>query len=423
MAYHAHFNAVRGTAMRVLAVREWIGGRLGAWHFTAAAGLLALLLLHVALTSSLLGQTRFPGRSELKPTTAIGYPSLGATSLSTYSRIEVKPMVSEGLVLGLDPGVLRAAYDLSTSVRAGEGATIAIITAYHNPTAESDLAVFSKQFGLPECTVENGCFTQVSPQGTEMVPGIPTDWMYESALDTQWAHAIAPGAKVLLVEARTSKWDQLLAAVDYAKAHARYVTMSWGSLEFAEETTFDSHFVQSGVSFFASSGDLSGTVHYPSASPYVVSVGGTVLNTFAREFLSEFRWPHSGWGCSAYERGTPAQLSFRDYSAGGCGQSRATPDISLIAEPGLTIYWNGNWHVGRGTSVATVIVAARAAVSGTTVDADTVYGSSMSFRSVKNGADVRSAGFDLTTGRGSWVGPIVTPSRVTIATDDASPRN
>ena len=389
----------------------------------AAASQLTLVLFSLTFAASPLGPARFSRGSEPVATAAGRQHSLAETSLAVPGRLEVRPMAVEGPTWGLDPRVVKAAYSLSTSALAGEGTTIAIVTAYHNPTAESDLAVFSRQFGLPECTVANGCFTQVSPQGTGTAASMPTEWMQESALDTQWAHAIAPGSKILLVEALAGEWDGMLAAVDYAKVHARYVAMSWSVPEFSAEAAFDAHFEQAGVSFFASSGDLSGSVRYPSASPHVVSVGGTVLNTAAGEFLSEFRWPRTGWGCSAYEHATAAQLNSRDHSDSGCGESRATPDLSLVAEPGVSIYWNGTWLAGGGTSAATIIVAARAAVSGSIVDANTVYGSSMSFRPVTSGAGVRNAALDPATGRGSWVGPIVTPDRVTVTTDGASRHN
>src|SRR5207247_149845 len=107
----------------------------------------------------------------------------------------------------------------------------------------------------------------------------------------QWAHAIAPGAKILLVEASSNSFANLLAAEDYAAAHAQYVSNSWGASEFSNESSYDSHFLQSGVSFFVSSGDSGLPADYPSASPNVISVGGTTLHFgTSGNFTSETGW-------------------------------------------------------------------------------------------------------------------------------------
>src|SRR6185369_16495905 len=156
---------------------------------------------------------------------------------------------------GLSPATIKSVYSFSTSSTAGAGKTIAIVDAYDDPTAESDLAVFSSQFGLPACTTANGCFTKVNQTGGTSYPRKDAGWSLEISLDVQWAHAIAPGARILLVEATTNSFANLLAAEDHAKANAQYVSNSWGASEFSGETDYDLHFAQSGVSFFVSSGD------------------------------------------------------------------------------------------------------------------------------------------------------------------------
>ncbi|MGZ4410487.1 MAG: peptidase S8, partial [Gaiellaceae bacterium] len=156
---------------------------------------------------------------------------------------------------GLSPDTIKTVYGFSTSSTAGLGQTIAIVDAYDDPTAESDLAMFSGQFGLPPCTTANGCFTKVNQTGGTSYPRKDAGWALEISLDIQWAHAIAPGATILLVEASSNSFANLLAAEDYAKTHAaQYVSNSWGGSESSGETSYDSHFVQSGVSFFVSSG-------------------------------------------------------------------------------------------------------------------------------------------------------------------------
>jgi hypothetical protein len=316
---------------------------------------------------------------------------------------------------GLSPAQIKSAYGFSTSATAGAGKTIAIVDAYDDPTAESDLAVFSSQFGLPTCTTANGCFTKVNQTGGTGYPSANAGWALEISLDVQWAHAVAPGAHILLVEASSNSFTNLLAAEDYAKTHAQYVSNSWGASEFSGESLYDSHFAQSGVSFFVSAGDAGLPAEYPSAAPKVISVGGTRL-TFdsGGNFAGETGWSSGGGGCSAYETATAAQSSFAGYGQAGCGGRRATPDVSLDADPasGVSVYdttaYGGQtgWFTVGGTSASSPMWAARSAVAGVVVDSAYVYGSSIAFRDItagNNGAPCLT-GFDLCTGRGSWTG-------------------
>lgn len=315
---------------------------------------------------------------------------------------------------GLSPATIKSTYGFSTSSTAGAGKTIAIVDAFDDPTAESDLGVFSSRFGLPACTTANGCFKKVNQNGGTSYPRKDAGWALEISLDVQWAHAIAPGAKILLVEASSNSFANLLAAEDYAKTHANYVSNSWGASEFSGESSYDSHFAQSGVSFFVSSGDAGLPAEYPSSSPNVISVGGTTLNLSGGTFISETGWSSGGGGCSQYESATSAQSSFAQYAQVGCGGSRATPDVSLDADPasGVSVYdstryqgQQGWWTVG-GTSASSPMWAARAAVSGTTVNSAYVYGNSITYRDITDGDNGAPClvGFDLCTGRGSWTG-------------------
>ena len=313
---------------------------------------------------------------------------------------------------GLSPATIKSAYGFSTSSTAGAGATIAIVDAYDDPSAESDLAVFSSQYGLPACTTANGCFKKVDQTGGTSYPRADGGWALEISLDVQWAHAIAPGAKILLVEASSNSFANLLAAEDYAKAHAGYVSNSWGGSEFSGESSYDSHFSQSGVSFFVSAGDSGLPAEYPSASPNVISVGGTTLHFSGGTFTGETGWSGGGGGCSAYENATSAQAGFGGYGNVSCAGKRATPDVSLDADPssGVSVYdstkyqgQSGWWTVG-GTSASSPMWAGRAAVAGATVDASYVYGNNISFRDITSGNNGAPClvGFDLCSGRGSW---------------------
>jgi subtilase family serine protease len=310
--------------------------------------------------------------------------------------------------------MIKSAYNFPTSSTAGAGETIAIVDAYDDPSAENDLAVFSNTFVLPACTTANLCFKKVNQTGGTNYPRKDAGWALEISLDIQWAHAIAPGANILLVEASSNSFANLLAAEDYAQAHAQYVSNSWGGSEFSGESSYDSHFAGSGASFFVSSGDSGLPAQYPSASPNVISVGGTTLNFSGGNFASETGWSGSGGGCSVYETATGAQSSFSEYGQVNCNGKRATPDVSLDADPasGVSVYdttryqGQAGWFRVGGTSASSPMWAGRAAIAGAVVNSAYVYGSSITYRDIiygNNGAPALP-GYDLVTGRGSWAG-------------------
>jgi len=317
----------------------------------------------------------------------------------------------------VSPTQIKSAYNWPTKSSAGAGQTIAIVDARDDPSAEADLAAFDNQYGLPACTTVNGCFTKVDASGGTNYPPFDNGWAFEISLDVQWAHAVAPGAKILLVEAQSSSNGHLFAAEDYAKAHAQYVSNSWGAFnEFATESKDDSHFVQPGTSFFVASDDRGLPAVYPSASPNVVSVGGTQLSfDAAGDVVSETGWSNGGGGCSTYEPADPAQSGFAGYAQVGCAGQRATPDVAADAAPAsaVSVYdsnpfggQTGNWFAAFGTSVASPLWAARAADAGIVVNASVVYSSTLTYRDVtagNNGAPCL-VGYDLCSGRGSWIG-------------------
>ena len=186
----------------------------------------------------------------------------------------------------------------------GGGRAIAIVDAYHYPTAASDLSVFSSQFGLPRAN-----FQVVYANGRQ--PPVNANWNVEEALDIEWAHAMAPNAKIYLVEAASSNFSDLLRAVSVANslvssAGGGEVSISWGGTEFGGETSYDFYFTQSGVVYFASSGDSPGVI-WPSTSRNVVSAGGTSLsrNPTTGNFQEEIAW-QSGAAAPASMRPAPA---------------------------------------------------------------------------------------------------------------------
>jgi subtilase family serine protease len=303
--------------------------------------------------------------------------------------------------VGYAPAAIKAAYGLPTDLTAGAGTVIAIVDAYDNPNVEKDLNTFSTQFGLPACTSGNGCFEKYL-----MAPRIKSDqgWGLEAALDTQWAHAIAPSAKILLVVARSASGNDLLAAVDYARSHgATAVSMSWGADEFLGEASYDSHFT--GPAFFASSGDAGAGVSWPAVSRNVVGVGGTTLAS-----SSETAWSGSGGGVSKY-------VSAPAYQASLALSGRAVPDVSYNADPntGFAVYdtlgyaGQTGWFQVGGTSAGAPQWAAIYAIGATATNArlyadaadPALYPSKLRDIIAGTNGFAATVGYDLATGLGS----------------------
>lgn len=275
---------------------------------------------------------------------------------------------------GLTPKEVKAAYKLPGTGGAG---TIAIIDAYGDPNMQSDLAAFDKAFSLASCTTANKCL-QIHQMSTAGSPKTDDGWAMETALDVEWAHAIAPKAKILLVEAAGASGGSLLSAVDYARNRKDVVaiSMSWGGGEFSGETALDSHFKASHpITFVASSGDDGTGASWPAVSPEVVAVGGTSLVVDSKgTFVSEKAWTGSGGGVSAYEAEPQYQIG---YSIPRADKMRAIPDVSFAADPahGFSVYHansgttskaatknSANWYMVGGTSAGAPQWAAIAAL-------------------------------------------------------------
>jgi subtilase family serine protease len=273
---------------------------------------------------------------------------------------------------GVSPAEIKKIYNLPAT--GGKG-TIAIIDAYDDANVEADLAVFDKQYNLPACTTANGCFEKHKIASST---ASNSGWAMETSLDVEWAHAIAPSAKILLVEAKTPSGANLMAAVDYAAARKDVVavSMSWGGAEFSDELAEDPHFVSktsSSIAFFASSGDDGTGVSWPASSPNVIGVGGTSLELASSgTLIAESAWSGSGGGVSAYEKEPAYQASYKISKANGM---RAIPDVSYNADPasGYSIYIStgtgtknkGAWDVVGGTSAGAPQWAAIQALGGT----------------------------------------------------------
>jgi subtilase family serine protease len=304
----------------------------------------------------------------------------------------------------------------------GHGQVIAIVDAYNDPSIESDLATFDEHWGLPECTTANGCFTKITPSG---IPNDNSTWALEESLDVEWAHAIAPGAKIVLVESQSNSFRNLIHSINYTeiKTGAGQISISWGVPEFPNETSYDSYFAKSGISFFAPSGN--GASHlYPAASSYVVSVGGTTLDLAANGAVqSETAWGGSSSGPSFYEPEPSYQVVYNIESNG----QREIPDVSYDADPrtGFSVYDSTSydnqtgWFIVGGTSAGVSQWAAIAAIASSqgaelssyrfvtagdlyTAATGTLHSSNYRYiTQTGNNVNQETSGYDFTTGLGS----------------------
>jgi subtilase family serine protease len=210
----------------------------------------------------------------------------------------------------------------------------------------TDLQQFDQKYGLPDPKL-----TRVNQTGGSTLPATNAGWGGEIALDVEWAHAIAPGAQVLLVEATSNSGSDLYTAVNFARNQPKVVavSMSWGSAEFSGETGWDSYLTtagHAGVTFVAFSGDNGWSI-YPAISPNIVRVGGTTLTLNKKGiYTGETAWSGSGGGFSKYE----SRPSYQAKTISGT--QRGSPDVAYDADPntGVSIFYNGSWRVGDGTS-------------------------------------------------------------------------
>ncbi len=388
---------------------------------------------------------------ELETRSLLSANAVSATvNEQAQTNVSVSPQASTSFS-GYTPQQLQTAYGLSSLIGSstsgynaksdGTGETIAIVDAYDDPNIQKDLAAFDSKYNLPAAslTVVNQAGAAITSSTTTQQGRPAADptggWEVEESLDVEWAHAIAPGAKIVLVEANSSRLNDLLSSVDTAVSQgANVVSMSWGGSEFAGETSYDSHFTAKGVTFVASAGDNSAYAgpEWPASSPNVLAVGGSTLKlTSTNTISSESAWSASyswyygleggGGGVSSYE----SEPSFQTSNIGNYG-GRSTPDVSWDANPstGVSIYdsyrESGWGYVGGSSAGAPAwagIVALADQQNGSSLSTSqvetTLYGvyhsnpSSATYQSafhdIKSGSNGYSAGagYDPATGLGS----------------------
>jgi subtilase family serine protease len=311
---------------------------------------------------------------------------------------------------GYRPADLQAAYKLP-STTAGAGQTVAIVDAYDDPNAESDLAVYRSTFGLPPCTTANGCFRKINQNGGTSYPSPSIGWAEEISLDLDMVSAICPKCHILLVEASSPTMSNLGAAVNTAASRgATEISNSYGGPNSSDAAA--PYYNHPGIAITASSGDSGYGVQFPASSQYVTAVGGTSLTKSSNtRGWSETVWSGAGSGCSSLSKKPSWQ---RD---SGC-LWRTVADVAAVADPNTGVavydtYLKSGWMVFGGTSVGAPIIASVYALAG---NARSVNYGSYSYSHTSSLFDVTSgsngscfpsylctgkAGFDGPTGNGT----------------------
>ncbi len=377
-------------------------------------------------------------------------PTVVSPNVIAVSPGTVRPAGAPGQPAGFSPAQIRQAYGFNqiafengAVVGNGSGQTIAIVDAYDDPYIASDLAIFDATYGL----AAPPSFAKVNESGGATMPAANTSWDMEISLDVEWAHAIAPGASILLVECNSDGGSDLLAGVNYARnvPGVSVVSMSWAGPEFTGESYYDSYFTtpagHGGVTFVAASGDTGsqGAPDWPSVSPNVLAVGGTQLTLSASGvYGGETAWSGSSGGLSTGET-QPA------YQKGVVGQSatqRAVPDVAYDASTAspYAVYdtASGGWMEVGGTSAGapqwSALIAipdqGRASVGLGSLDGGTqtlplLYqlpaGDFHDVTSGSDGAYSAGAGYDLVTGRGSPIANLVVSGLVGASSTKSNP--
>lgn len=397
----------------------------------AAASLTTPALVHAG---GVFGPPQAPVETQPKvlvpESSGIGATDKQTLQQHTRMRVLVVPKVAAPTLYAQlnTPATIRSAYGLSST---GGSYAIAIVDAYHYPTSLNDFNGFSGVFGLPTETsttatsANNQHFQVVYATGAQPQSGgsYIGSWNLEEALDIEWAHAMAPNAKIYLVEAASASMSDLDNAVRVAAnlPNVKEVSMSWGGSETSYEASqFDSLYVKTGVVFFASSGDSADEMEYPAASPNVVSCGGTSINrTSSGAYVNQTAWNEAGCGPSVYE----PRPSFQSGVASVVGTKRGVSDMSFEANPSTGVYvydstafeGESGWWILGGTSVASPCLAGVVNVAAGTngfaassaAEEARIYGNlgnAAAFTDITSGTDGKytaKAGYDFPTGVGA----------------------
>jgi subtilase family serine protease len=333
---------------------------------------------------------------------------------------------------GYGPAQFHGAYALPATTPAAQ--TIAIVDAYDDPSASSDLSAYDKTYGianLPLCpntsTSTSGCFLKVNQNGaTSPLPSKSSGWALEIALDVETAHEICQNCKLVLVEASSSSGANLDAAEETAvRLGATEISNSWGTNgEYSGELAENGAFNHPGIAITVASGDNGyERFGFPAASPDVIDAGGTTLTLGAGNvYRGEKTWSGSGSGCSLYFSAQSWQPQAAGWSAGGCGTFRGVADVAADADPntGASVYdttrygGRSGWFQVGGTSLSSPLIAGVYALAGNassvSYPAKLAYANATSLHDVSEGPSTgncsttacsAAVGYDGPTGLGS----------------------
>jgi subtilase family serine protease len=340
-----------------------------------------------------------------------------ATQKTPNPRGGAAPTATSSSTLGdagaYSPAFLESAYDAPSSSN-GTGQTVAIVDAYDDPNAASDLSYYRSYFGLSSCTTANGCFRKVNETGGSQLPASNSGWSQEISLDLDMVSAICPNCHILLVEASSSSFSDLGTAVNEAvKLGANVVSNSYGGSEYSgESSTGAEYYNHPGVAITVAAGDSGYGAEFPASANTVTAVGGTTLqqatDTGTRD-AAETAWSGTGSGCSAYESKPAWQTD------AGCA-NRTVNDVSAVADPntGVWVYdsydaSSGSWGVFGGTSVATPIVGSMYALADNTASSSSMnslpYQDKAALNDVTSGSNGSCSVADLCNGEVGYDGP------------------
>jgi subtilase family serine protease len=307
---------------------------------------------------------------------------------------------------GYSPADLRSAYVVTGN---GNLSTIvAIVDAFGYPNAESDLATYRSQFGLPACTTANGCFKKVNQNGQQgNYPAFNLGWAQETALDLDMASAMCPGCSILLVEATTNSFQNLgIAETTAAAMGAHAISNSYGGGEGGSQT-YEPFYTHAGIAVTVSSGDSGYGVQFPASSPHVTAVGGTrLVRGGGGRGWTETAWSGAGSGCSTVYAKPVWQTDT------GCSK-RTVADVSAVSDPstGVAVYGpirrnRSGWLVFGGTSVAAPLIAGVYGVNATAVNyGGDPYGHTANLYDITSGSNGSCGGSYLCTAKVGYDGP------------------
>ncbi len=331
-------------------------------------------------------QQKSASMSWAAPKDAAVAPLAGTGVVTTYSVAQVRAAYGFGALpaVGSKPSGVQA-------VQLGAGQTVYVVGAKHNPNVAAELAAFNQKFGLPACpakvlpattglplasaSLATGCelwvaYGTASGAIASTAPAYDAGWATEMALDVQWVHAIAPLARIVLIEAPDPSLNSLLGAIRLANAMGPgVVSMSFGAQEGAWTGSVDSAFSAAGMTYLAATGDSGAGVNWPSVSPNVIAVGGTTLTYSGSGARSEVSWSGTGGGTSgfigvpAYQKSSvpgTASLARRTVADVAMNADPATGQYVAVMQPGSSTV---QWISAGGTSLAAPMWAGLVAVA------------------------------------------------------------